>query len=47
MKTNRAHAIWNGNMKKGKGTLGLETSGHELSFSFSSRFEDEKGTNPE
>lgn len=47
MKTNKAHATWNGNLKKGDGTVKLDTSGKEFSFSFSSRFEDEKGTNPE
>lgn len=47
MKTNKAHANWNGNLKKGNGKIGLETSGQEFSFSFASRFEDGKGTNPE
>lgn len=47
MKTNRAHAQWSGNLKGGNGSVKLDTSGKEFSYSFSSRFENEKGTNPE
>lgn len=47
MKTNKAHAKWSGNLKGGNGSVKLDTSGKEFSYSFSSRFENEKGTNPE
>jgi osmotically inducible protein OsmC len=47
MKTSKAHAIWKGNLKKGTGTVKLDTTGKEFTYSFSSRFENEKGTNPE
>jgi osmotically inducible protein OsmC len=47
MKKNKAQAKWNGNLKKGDGTIKLPTSDKEFSFTFSSRFEDGKGTNPE
>ncbi|MCG6187113.1 OsmC family protein [Maribellus maritimus] len=47
MKTNKAHANWQGNLKKGIGTVKLNESGKEFAYNFSSRFEDGKGTNPE
>jgi lipoyl-dependent peroxiredoxin len=47
MKKSKAQAKWNGNLKKGKGTIHLSTSGKEFSFDSSSRFEDGNGTNPE
>ena len=44
----KAHARWNGNLKDGKGTVSV-ASGlfKDGSYSFSTRFEDGKGTNPE
>lgn len=47
MKKNKAQAKWNGDLKNGKGSIKLPTSEKEFSYSFSSRFEDGKGTNPE
>lgn len=47
MKTNKAHANWQGDLKKGIGTVKLDESGKEFGYSFSSRFEDGEGTNPE
>ncbi len=47
MKTNKAHANWQGNLKKGIGTVKLDVSGKEFGYNFSSRFEDGTGTNPE
>ena len=47
MKKSKAQAKWNGNLKKGKGSIKLPTSDKEFSFNFSSRFEDGNGTNPE
>lgn len=44
----KASAVWNGNIKEGKGTL---TTGSgvlaNLPYSFRTRFEEEPGTNPE
>lgn len=44
----KATAVWEGALKDGSGTLST-TSGvlNETSYSFSKRFEDEPGTNPE
>ena len=47
MKKSKAQAKWNGNLKKGDGSIKLPTSDKEFSFNFSSRFEDGNGTNPE
>jgi lipoyl-dependent peroxiredoxin len=47
MKINKAHAKWSGNLKGGNGSVQLDTSGKEFTYSFSTRFENEKGTNPE
>lgn len=47
MKTNEAHARWNGNLQKGDGTMKLKSVGQEFPFTFSTRFGDEKGPNPE
>ncbi|MDQ3621830.1 MAG: OsmC family protein [Verrucomicrobiota bacterium] len=44
----KASAIWNGSLKEGKGTVSSESA--VLSgtpYSFRTRFEEEKGTNPE
>jgi osmotically inducible protein OsmC len=44
----KASAIWNGSLKEGRGTVSSESgvlSG--TPYSFSTRFEEEKGTNPE
>ncbi len=43
-----AHAVWTGDLKTGKGTISTESgvlSG--TPYSFKTRFENEKGTNPE
>ncbi len=43
-----AQAIWVGTGKEGKGTLTTESGVlNETKYSFHTRFEDEKGTNPE
>ena len=47
MKTNKSHATWNGNLKDGNGTMKLGSVDKELSFNFSSRFENGDDTNPE
>jgi osmotically inducible protein OsmC len=40
-------AIWEGNIMEGKGTMKIGTGAWEGPYSFKSRFEDGKGTNPE
>ena len=47
MKTRNASAFWKGNLLKGYGSMKLNTIDCEGSFSFTSRFEDGGGTNPE
>ena len=47
MRTNKASAEWRGNLKEGKGSLELPGLSKSLAFSFSSRFEDAEGSNPE
>ena len=47
MPTRKSQAIWEGNLKSGKGTVKLGSGTYEGSYSFESRFEQGKGTNPE
>jgi osmotically inducible protein OsmC len=43
-----ASAVWNGGLKDGKGTVSTESATvSNVPYSFSMRFEGEKGTNPE
>ena len=43
-----ASAVWNGGLKDGKGTISTESGVLDSTqYSFSTRFEDGKGTNPE
>ena len=43
-----ASAIWNGNLKDGKGTISTESGVlSQTQYSFHTRFENERGTNPE
>ena len=43
----KADARWNGDLKSGNGTIKLESGSFEGPYSFTSRFEHGKGTNPE
>ena len=44
----KASAIWQGGLKDGRGTVSTESGVlHETAYSFRTRFENEKGTNPE
>ncbi len=44
----KASAVWNGSLKEGKGTISTESGLLEnAQYSFSTRFEEGKGTNPE
>jgi osmotically inducible protein OsmC len=42
-----AEAVWQGDLKDGKGNLELGSGAFKGQYSFSSRFEEGKGTNPE
>lgn len=42
-----ASAVWNGNLNQGKGRMKLGSGAFEGAYSFSSRFEEGPGTNPE
>jgi len=42
-----ANAIWNGTVDKGNGTMALGSGTFEGTYTFASRFENGKGTNPE
>jgi lipoyl-dependent peroxiredoxin len=44
----KATAVWNGSIKEGKGRISTQSGVlDETAYSFHTRFEDEKGTNPE
>ena len=47
MVTRRASAVWEGDLKGGKGTMTLGSGAFQGNYSFASRFESGTGTNPE
>lgn len=47
MPTRNSEASWNGSLKDGNGTMKLASGAYEGAFTWSSRFENAKGTNPE
>lgn len=47
MPIRKAEAVWEGNLKKGKGIMKFGSGAFEGSYSFASRFEQGPGTNPE
>jgi len=47
MPTRRAEARWQGSLKNGKGELKTESGALSAPYSFTSRFEEGTGTNPE
>jgi osmotically inducible protein OsmC len=47
MPTRKAEAVWEGNLKKGKGSMKFGSGAFEGKYSFASRFEEGPGTNPE
>jgi lipoyl-dependent peroxiredoxin len=47
MPVRSASAVWEGDLKGGKGTMRLGSGAFEGQYSFSSRFEEGTGTNPE
>lgn len=47
MPKRKANALWTGNLTDGNGTVALQSGAFEGAYSFSSRFEEGTGTNPE
>src|SRR5262245_34702403 len=47
MPARTANAVWEGSLQQGKGKMRLGSGAFEGQYSFSSRFEDGVGTNPE
>ncbi len=47
MPVRKADAVWEGNLKEGKGRMKLGSGAFDGAYSFSSRFEEGTGTNPE
>jgi lipoyl-dependent peroxiredoxin len=47
MATRNAEAVWSGDLKSGSGKIKLSSGAFEGAYSFSSRFENGTGTNPE
>lgn len=47
MPTRNAHAVWEGDLQSGTGTMEFGSGAYEGAYSFGSRFKEETGTNPE
>ena len=47
MPARRADAVWEGDLKGGRGTMKMASGAYEGRYSFGSRFEEAAGTNPE
>jgi osmotically inducible protein OsmC len=47
MAVRNAAAVWEGDLRQGKGSMKLGSGAYEGPFSFASRFEEGAGTNPE
>lgn len=47
MPVRTAEAQWNGNLREGNGTMKLGSGAYNGAYSFSSRFEEGQGSNPE
>jgi osmotically inducible protein OsmC len=47
MKTRNAEAVWEGNLREGKGRVKLGSGAFEGPYSYMARFEEGTGTNPE
>jgi lipoyl-dependent peroxiredoxin len=47
MPVRSAEATWNGGLREGNGTMRMASGAYEGQYSFSSRFEEGMGTNPE
>jgi lipoyl-dependent peroxiredoxin len=47
MTVRNAEAIWTGTLKEGQGTMKLGSGAYEGAYTFASRFEEGRGSNPE
>jgi len=47
MPVRNAEAVWEGNLKEGKGKMKVGSGVFEVNYSYSTRFENAPGTNPE
>ena len=47
MSVRTSEAVWQGSLKDGKGTMKVGSGAYEGAYTWSSRFEEGKGTNPE
>ena len=47
MPVRSANAVWEGDLKAGKGTMKMQSGAYEGKYSFGSRFQENPGTNPE
>ena len=47
MTVRSAEAAWHGTLREGNGVMKMQSGSYEGSFTFASRFEEGKGTNPE
>src|SRR5262249_3424295 len=47
MPVRKAEAVWEGTLQEGKGVMKMASGAYEGQYSFSSRFEEGVGTNPE
>ncbi len=47
MPTRNAEAVWDGSLREGNGKMMFGSGAYEGAYSFGSRFENAKGTNPE
>lgn len=47
MPVRKAQAVWKGTLREGSGTMKLPNGAYEGPFTYASRFEEGKGTNPE
>lgn len=47
MAVRSAEAVWKGSLKEGTGSMKMASGAYEGAYSFSSRFEEGEGTNPE
>ena len=47
MPVRSAEAVWKGSLREGTGTMKMASGAYEGEYSFSSRFEEGQGTNPE
>lgn len=47
MRTSHASAVWEGKLKDGKGSFSAGSGAFKGPYTFATRFEDAKGTNPE